>query len=160
MLRTQLIAVGTMALLLMIMVMMMMMIVIMVIRRMMRMILRLSVTRTRTLLRRSCCCLLLKLWLLRMAASHFPCRSERLLFVAYSPSSSSRNRYVDQYARLKKANTIGKKIREMTSMRLDLVGNLDSHDLQQFFFRGCICISHCRNLSIDMESSGCRTRGF
>lgn len=45
-------------------------------------------------------------------------------------------------------------------MRLDLVGNLDSHDLQQFFFRGCICNSQCCILSTDMVSSGCRTRGL
>lgn len=78
MLRYRLITAGTLMtlqLLMVVMVMMMEMIVIMILRRMMmlmvlRIVERLSVTRTRTLLRRSC---LLKLLLLRMAASHFPC---------------------------------------------------------------------------------------
>lgn len=76
-------------------------------------------------------------------------------------SWSSRNRYVDQYTTLKNAKTKGNVIREITSILLDLVGNLDSHDRQQFSRLGCMWISHWRAFSIARAASPrCPTRGF
>lgn len=45
-------------------------------------------------------------------------------------------------------------------MRLDLVGNFDSHDLQQFGLSGCIWISHWRTFSKLIGSPGWCTNGF
>lgn len=56
----------------------------------------------------------------------------------YDSSASSRKRYVDQYMTLNNANTKGNVIREITSIRFDLVGNFDSQDLQQFGRAGCM----------------------
>lgn len=61
---------------------------------------------------------------------------------------------------LNNAKTNGKVILDMTSMRLDLVGNLDSQDLQQFGLSGCMCISHCRTFSRLIGSPGWCTSGF
>lgn len=48
---------------------------------------------------------------------------------------------------LNKANTNGKVILEITSIRFDLVGNFDNQERQQFGLAGCMCISHCRTFS-------------
>ena len=53
--------------------------------------------------------------------------------------------------RLKRANKSGKVIREITSMRLERVGNLESHVLQQLGLLCCIWISHCRTCDAEKE---------
>ena len=46
-------------------------------------------------------------------------------------------------------------------IKVYLVGNFDSHVLQQFGrFGGAICTSHCLNFSNANGSPGCRTSGF
>lgn len=74
--------------------------------------------------------------------------------IFYDSSASSRNKYVDQYITLKSAKTNGKVIREMTSIRFDLVGNFDNHDRQQFGRTGCMWTSHCRTFSKLIGSPG------
>lgn len=77
--------------------------------------------------------------------------------VALYPSSPAQLSRPHQYAKLKSANTSGKVILEMTSILLDLVGNLDIQRRQQFFRGGLMWISHCRILD---STTPPRTRGF
>lgn len=92
---------------------------------------------------------------LKMSSLHYP---------SYS-SSSFLKRYVLQYTRLKRAKTNGKVIRDITSIRFDLehclVGSRAIQVLQQLFrFGAAIWTSHCRSLSMDICSPGCRISGF
>lgn len=80
--------------------------------------------------------------------------------VAQFSSASSRNRYVDQYTRLNRANTSGNVMREMTSILFERVGNLDNQVRQQLSLLGCMWISHWRTFSRVSASPGWRTKGF
>lgn len=61
---------------------------------------------------------------------------------------------------LNKAKTKGKVMREMTSMRFERVGNLESQVRHQLGLAGCMWISHCRAFSMVIGSPGWRTSGF
>lgn len=89
-----------------------------------------------------------KNWKRKTNENKYRCVIVEILHGNYCSSTSSLNRYVDQYETLNRANTSGKTIREITSIRLERVGNFEIQERKhKQLLLCCICTSQCLIIS-------------